>query len=67
MTKSELASYLNAVSNEEDTLLICKTDNAAYIGDFSPTCDGETFVLSFEDVTFELSFEEVQSASILKV
>ena len=30
MTKSELAPYLNAVTNEERTFLICQTSEGAY-------------------------------------
>lgn len=66
MTKSELAPYLNAVTNEDDTLLICKTENGAYIGDFSPSCDEEHFVLTFENSSITLSYTQVLSASILK-
>ncbi|WP_155963483.1 hypothetical protein [Streptococcus ruminantium] len=67
MTKAELAPYLNAVTNEDDTLLVCITDNAAYIGDLSPTCDAETFVLTYQDVSFELTFAQVVQAQLLKV
>ena len=45
MTKSELAPYLDAVTNEERTFLICQTSEGAYIGESSPTCDDKSFVL----------------------
>lgn len=66
MTKSDLAPYLNAVTNEEDTLLICKTEQGAYIGNFSPSCDGEDFVLTYEDVFVSLSYAQVLFATLLK-
>ena len=66
MTKSDLAPYLNAVTNEEDTLLICKTEQGAYIGDFSPSCDEEDFVLTYEDISVSLSYTQVLSATLLK-
>lgn len=66
MTKSDLAPYLNAVTNEDDTLLICKTEQGAYIGDFSPSCDEEDFVLTYEDVSVSLSYAQVLSATLLK-
>ena len=67
MTKSDLVPYLNAVTNEEDTLLICKTEQGAYIGDFSPSCDEEDFVLDYEDVSISLSYAQVLSATLLRV
>ena len=66
MTKSDLTPYLNAVTNEDDTLLICKTEQGAYIGDFSPTCDDEDFVLTYEDISVSLSYAQVLSATLLK-
>ena len=66
MTKSELAPYLNAVTNEERTFLICQTSEGAYIGEFSPTCDDKSFVLSYEDVFADIPFEAVQKASLLR-
>lgn len=66
MTKSELAPYLNAVTNEERTFLICQTSEGAYIGEFSPTCDDESFVLAYDDVFADIPFEAVQKASLLR-
>lgn len=66
MTKSELAPYLNAVTNEERTFLICQTSEGAYIGEYSPTCDGKSFVLAYDDVFADIPFEAVQKASLLR-
>ena len=66
MTKSELAPYLNAVTNEERTFLICQTSEGAYIGESSPTCDDKIFVLAYDDVFADIPFEAVQKASLLR-
>ena len=66
MTKSELAPYLNAVTNEERTFLICQTSEGAYIGAASPTCDDKSFVLAYDDVFADIPFEAVQKASLLR-
>ncbi|MGC6553287.1 hypothetical protein ACPC58_08565 [Streptococcus sp. VTCC 12905] len=67
MTKSELAPYLDAVTNEDDTLLICKTEQGVFIGELSPSCDGEEFVLTYEDISISLPYAQVLSATLLKV
>lgn len=66
MTKSELAPYLNAVTNEERTFLICQTSEGAYIGGSTPTCDDKSFVLAYDDVFADIPFEAVQKASLLR-
>lgn len=66
MTKSELAPYLDAVTNEECTFLICQTSEGAYIGESSPTCDDKSFVLAYDDVFADIPFEAVQKASLLR-
>lgn len=66
MTKSGLAPYLNAVTNEERTFLICQTSEGAYIGESSPTCDDKSFVLGYDDVFADIPFEAVQKASLLR-
>ena len=67
MTKSDLAPYLDAVTNENGTLLICKTAQGAYVGNFNSSCDEEDFVLNYEDVSISLSYAQVLSATLLRV
>ena len=66
MTKSELAPYLNAVTNEERTFLICQTSEGAYIGESSPTCAVMRVGLASEDGFSVIPLEAVQKASLLR-
>ncbi|MFI3887615.1 hypothetical protein [Streptococcus parauberis] len=64
MLKSDLAPYLNEVTNN-NRLVICKTSKGAFVGDLIPATEDDTFTLCYDDVSVVLTYEEVISVSLI--